>query len=766
MFMSILSSLKQQKLSAILNSIGLVAALSVTYLILSQYYFYTLWNRGIDDYERIFRVDIRMGADSWTAFTDKDFQDKLLTHSPLLEGYFIYDRHKSFTIIEFKKSNNAEQSGSLFAMRADSCNLITLGVKLTVGSFDKIVGGNGIALAEGYAHRNGIQLGDEVVVGNKHTCTVEAFFEDFPHNSDFRQIRLIMSIDNNTLSKNGETNGILYVKLRSADDCKDFIRTAASIIASMGGDEYAADIDEHIRLTRIDYCKYTKDLSAYAGYVESGNNILFWLVAIVILAVAFINYFNFFVASVPRRMRNINIRKVMGAQRLSIYLELLLESVLLVSVALALSQLLINMFPKEILGNEISVSDSFHSFAMLASISIIAAVATAAYPAWYVSSFSPAFILKGSFVTGTSGKAVRNTLLAVQYVASFLFIIISFTMYYQFISLKNSDFGFDEDFYAYQYSTYSHDCDKYAAELKKCKAVKDVTFTFMKPLTNDFAVEFHSMSLDKKINLNCRSVGCNYTQFMGIDIIEGRAFTDNEDGDKYIITESVKRESGIEVGDFLSHNGTHYAEVVGVCSDFADAYEGIVPSILCYKKNHEVLHYVLFRLADGYTVSDVVSHIDEIGQYYSASKQKRSEIESFDNIFRQVHESLIVSAHIFAMFAMVALTIALLGVFGIVFFETQYRRKEIAIRRVNGATRDDILRMFMVRYFKIISICYLFALPIAVVLIRFDVALAKSLSPWIFIFAFFAVSLLTFSVVVASAWKVVNENPSDIISKG
>lgn len=115
---------------------------------------------------------------------------------------------------------------------------------------------------------------------------------------------------------------------------------------------------------------------------------------------------------------------------------------------------------------------------------------------------------------------------------------------------------------------------------------------------------------------------------------------------------------------------------------------------------------------------------------------------------------------------MVALTIALLGVFGMVFFETQYRRKEIAIRRVNGATRDDILRMFMVRYFKIISICYLFALPIAVVLIRFDVALAKSLSPWIFIFAFFAVSLLTFSVVVASAWKVVNENPSDIISKG
>ena len=309
--------------------------------------------------------------------------------------------------------------------------------------------------------------------------------------------------------------------------------------------------------------------------------------------------------------------------------------------------------------------------------------------------------------------------------------------------------------------------DEYAAALKKCDAVTDVTFNWSRPLIDYYPAEIHSMNLDKRMTLNYQSVAHNYTQFMGIEIIEGRAFNGSEDSDKIIITQSVKEKFGIQIGDRLSHNNSTYTEVIGVCRDFVNhplSHTTAPPTILHYRKADN-LSGVYFKLADGYTLSDVAPHIEKLRQDFDP-KQKRAQIKHFDDIFRTAHEGIIVSAYTYATFALVAVAIALLGVFGMVFFETQHSRKEIAIRRVNGATRGNILRQLTQRYFKILTIGYILALPIAIAIIVADGSTSESITASIFIATFVMVALLTFAIVAASSWKALNENPSEVISKG
>ena len=771
MLKNILSSIRQQRLSAALNVSGLAIALTITYFILSQYYFHEHWNRGIKDYKRIYRIDSRIGSDTWTAFLKKELQDRLKAGSPHVESCLVFDRRGAFTLIEFP--GNEEASGGLFAITATEENLSTLSVNFVAGSRDKIINGNGIAIAQSYAKKMNIEPGDDAIIGGK-SCTVEAIFEDFPDNSDFDVNRLICSPQIANIASRSKSNGNLYIKLRNTDDHRLFLESAAAIIANMDGDEYkkvdSANIHEHLRLVRLDRTKETQDLDAYAGFTmpaQRGYFWSFWAIAITLLSIAFINYFNFFVALIPRRIRNINICKVMGAERSSIAIELLFESVLLVSVALALSLLLIQTLPQDTLGNSLTTADKIHTFTVLAAISITAAVATAAYPAWYVTSFPPAFVLKGSFASGTSGRIIRNTLLGLQYVVSFLFIILALAQYCHFISLKGRALGFDKDFYMYSFSIYTHQMDEYAAALKKCDAVTDVTFNWSRPLIDYYPAEIHSMNLDKRMTLNYQSVAHNYTQFMGIEIIEGRAFNGSEDGDKIIITQSVKEKFGIQIGDRLSHNNSTYSEVIGVCRDFVNhplSHITAPPTILHYRKADN-LSGVYFKLADGYTLSDVAPHIEKLRQDFDP-KQKRAQIKHFDDIFRTAHEGIILSAYTYAIFALVAVAVALLGVFGMVFFETQHRRKEIAIRRVNGATRGNILRQLTQRYFKILTIGYILALPIAIAIIVADGSTSESITASIFIATFVMVALLTFAIVAASSWKALNENPSEVISKG
>jgi putative ABC transport system permease protein len=123
---------------------------------------------------------------------------------------------------------------------------------------------------------------------------------------------------------------------------------------------------------------------------------------------------------------------------------------------------------------------------------------------------------------------------------------------------------------------------------------------------------------------------------------------------------------------------------------------------------------------------------------------------------------------VISLFSLLSIVIALLGVFGLVFFETEYRRSEIAIRRVNGALVSDILMLFSGRFVKMLVVCFAIAVPIATYFMTTwlqEFAYKAPLHLWVYVVAFLAVALLVVAVVVTSSWRVVTQNPVEVINR-
>ena len=123
---------------------------------------------------------------------------------------------------------------------------------------------------------------------------------------------------------------------------------------------------------------------------------------------------------------------------------------------------------------------------------------------------------------------------------------------------------------------------------------------------------------------------------------------------------------------------------------------------------------------------------------------------------------------VISLFSLLSIVIALLGVFGLVFFETEYRRSEIAIRRVNGALVSDILMLFSGRFVKVLLVCFAIAVPIATCFMTTwlqEFAYKTELHLWVYAVAFCVVALLVVAVVVTSSWRVVTQNPVEVINR-
>ena len=144
------------------------------------------------------------------------------------------------------------------------------------------------------------------------------------------------------------------------------------------------------------------------------------------------------------------------------------------------------------------------------------------------------------------------------------------------------------------------------------------------------------------------------------------------------------------------------------------------------------------------------------------------EVKSFRKELAGLYEKEKRQSSIITLFSVISVIISLMGVFGLVLFETQYRRSEIAIRRVNGATIGSVLSIFNIRFIKIITLCFIVSAPVATyVFIKWQEQFAYKvgLSSWVYITSVLLVTLVTMIVIVASAWRVILQDPAYILRK-
>ena len=341
--------------------------------------------------------------------------------------------------------------------------------------------------------------------------------------------------------------------------------------------------------------------------------------------------------------------------------------------------------------------------------------------------------------------------------------------------MMNYDMGFDKGgilavdgptMYNYQ------QMDALAEKLRQNPMVTDVTFSagdIVAPQRMGWGREFR----DKTISFQCYPVAWNFLDFMGIKVVEGRDFTKDDyqrASGVFIFNENAKQSFELTLDDKVyGHAGK--TDIAGFCEDFhfKPLQYGVEPfcfyvfgSAPWYYPSH-----VYVRIAAGTGIREAIRYVREAVMAFDPSLEAdKVYVRIFDEELGKYYDAEERLARLIAAFSLLSIVISMLGVFGLVLFETQYRRKEIGIRRVNGASVRSILEMFNLQFLRIVGICTVIALPISYYIVdRWLQGFATRMPMhwWVFVAAVIIVGLITVVTVTARSWRAANENPINAI---
>ena len=602
--------------------------------------------------------------------------------------------------------------------------------------------------------------------------TIGAVYKDFPENTQLRNVVYTAIDPDYNINNFSSSNWVCYLLLDNpamADEVADnFNRNFDFKKIYHEGEQIRL-----VPLTDIYYMNETQD----GGTFRSGNKevtALLFGIALLIVIVAAINFTNFSTSLTPLRIKSINTQKVLGSSDTLLRRSLLIEAALISFIAWLVSLVIFwgldwaEALP--FIEADLSLVSNLPIVFLCGIVALVIGWLAGIYPAYYITSFPPALVLKGSFGLSPSGRKLRTTLICVQFVVSIVLIIGACFVQIQNSYMRNFSLGFDKDQVAIvelNETMYNKHHDTYVNRLKENPGIEDVAFAMEKVGSKDGYNTNGGNYKGKDFQYFIIIASSNFLRVMGIPVIEGRDFSKADelsDHVSYIFNRTAMEGLDMQVGDaFDSYSSGH---LIGFSDDVKfTSLRGGEDNIAFLVGNFGYsLPISYIRLKAGSDIHAVVGHIQETMRELDPSYPFN--IEFYDEIFNHLYRKEENLRDLVTVFSLLAIIISLVGVFGLVVFETQYRRKEIGIRKVHGATVGEILLMFNKAYLRIVGICFVIAAPIAWQGAKKwleGFAYETPLHWWVFLIALLIVTVITLLTVSFQNWKAANENPVNSI---
>jgi putative ABC transport system permease protein len=540
-------------------------------------------------------------------------------------------------------------------------------------------------------------------------------------------------------------------------------------------EEYKKMMSPHLMLLTDNY--FAENVGHPGKSGDRTTTITLLVIAVFVMLIAFINYINFFFAMVPMRLKSINTRKILGSSRFQLVMSSVGESVLMVVIALGLAVAVVTLFRQSTLAALIDTPLNFDKnmgiVALTIGTALLISVVASIYPALFSTSFNPAFALKGTLGTTQKGKAFRIGLIGLQFTVSIVLIICSIFVHQQRSFMMEYDLGFNQENLLQSHVTWdlANNRETVESRLKSDAAIKDIAWGDGPFVANNRHMAWNRPFKDGDVSWQVYPVSWNFLRFMGIDIVEGRDFTpadEQSENGVYIINETAQKMYGITTEDEIKGHKAGPAEIAGVCKDFnfSPLREKIEPfAFYVYGKEPWSPCMRLFiRTEAGVDTQALMERsiktlndLDPtLGDGFSV--WMRPFEQAIENQYKKENNL----SQLVTLFTILAIVISLMGVFGLVMFETEHRRKEIGIRRVHGATVGQILAMFNSRFVKIVLVCFVIAVPVSIVIMRRYLegfAYQVPLYVWVFALALLAVLGVTVAVVTLRSLRAATVNP-------
>jgi putative ABC transport system permease protein len=451
------------------------------------------------------------------------------------------------------------------------------------------------------------------------------------------------------------------------------------------------------------------------------NIYLFSLISLFVLLIACINFMNLSTTQSGKRIKEIGMRKVVGARPKDIIKQFYGESVLMTLVALLLAFILVELsLPifNRLSGKEMTLNfaENYGFYLVVAGIVLATGLISGSYPALLLSSFKPVEMFKGKSGTGSRFQSLsRKILVVAQFSISIVLIIGTVIVFIQMNYLRQKKLGFDPDrvISVTLNRNIQQKYDVMKERLLQLSSVSSVTSGSRRPFTHISTIDWESPDNTKSVRLSFTDVGYDYLVTFGLELMQGRFFSKEYslDHQNYILNETAVQQMGFEnpLGqeiEIFEKKGT----VIGVVKDyhFESLHTAIRPLVLRFGEGGQNYLYAKIISADmDETIKDFEAIWNGLEQDYPFN------FRFFDQDFDAMYRAENRFKDILGYFAVFAILISCLGLFGLTCFITEQRTKEIGIRKVLGASVAKLILMFSIEFVKWVVLANLVAWPVA-----------------------------------------------------
>jgi len=740
--------LLRQKVYSGINVLGLTLGVTSALLILLYVADEFSYDRFHPDRENMYRLTFRgklEGQDFTTTLVGMPAAEALQREAPQVSSVVRMAKWGTYPIRYEEKLFTEKKF-----MVADSNFFTFFNFKLVAGNRATALNGpNKVVITEATATKyfgykgpgDTTPIGKHLIGGSagEQIMEVTGIAENPPHQSHFH-FDFVLSMDSWDIAKSStwlNTATTTYFKLlptASPEDLKPVLEGFVKKYCALEIQQFLnQSLDEFIQKGGFlgFQVQPMLDIHLYSGLtdeLEPNGNIqyiyLFSAIAMFIVGLACINFMNLSTARSANRAKEIGIRKTIGAMKGKLVGQFILESFLYTALAFMFSIALVSVLldPFNLLSGKNLTTDLLmqpYFIAGMTALMIIIGLLAGSYPAFYLTTFKPAEVLKGKVRAGMKSSGIRNTLVVVQFMISIALIISTLMVNQQIKFLQSKNLGFNKDHIIDLLHTgnLGKNGEAFKNELLSYPEIAGASYSNRLPPNIDWTSTFQSESSDRTYLLAIYQMDYDHLKTMGYEMAAGRFFSRDypSDSTAVILNETAAFQLGLtdfegrKLKTFFDTPDGRTVEVIGILKDFnfETLKSSIRPMAIMLGKapNWEMA----IRLTPG-DAQEKISRIEQLWKKYAPHTPFEFSFldQNFDLLFRAEQRL----SHVILVFTSLAIIIACLGLFGLATFTAEQRSKEISIRKVMGATVPQVIVLLSKEFTKLVVIAFVIAIPI------------------------------------------------------
>ncbi len=502
---------------------------------------------------------------------------------------------------------------------------------------------------------------------------------------------------------------------------------------------------------------------------------IFSVLAIFILLLACVNFTNLSIARSVKRAKEVGVRKVMGSAKLQLIKQFLSESVIMSFCAMLIAVVLIFVllpYFNQLSGKQINIGYllNYKFILILLTLIFFVGIVAGIYPSFFLSSFNPIKVLKGTSVTGRNKSSLRSGLIIFQFLVSTALIISTIIVYQQLHYMQNKKLGYNKEQVLFLPDARLMGKNQDAFKQSVLQDSRVVAASISRSIPGDVFMDgtevypVNENGNGANIHMNIYHVDDDYIKTLGIEIKQGRYFSNDfrSDSAGVVINEAAVRELGWNntnpIGKTIIGSGQKSFKVIGVMNDFhyTSAKQRIAPLMMLLGGNYGG---IIIKIK----TDDVTGFLNDLKtKWDSFDPQGPLNYNFLDEKFAALYAGELRTQNIFFAFSVLAIIIASLGLFGLSAFTIEQRTKEIGIRKVLGASVQNVLLLVSKEFLSLVLVAFIIAVPVTFFAMGKwlqDYAYRINIAWWFFALAGIIAFLIALITVSFQAIKAAIANP-------